>query len=124
MKGHKGNLIIGKKGDKVIVAMQGRYHFYEGYAMKDVVFPIYVMKALGVNTLLITNASGGINKMLLAGDLMIIKDHINLLGTNPLIGPHDPRWGGERFPDMSDLYNTNLRKIIAESMTELGLGVK
>ncbi|KRW99890.1 hypothetical protein PPERSA_12566 [Pseudocohnilembus persalinus] len=124
VSGHKGNLVIGKKEGKIIMGMQGRYHYYEGYSMQDVVFPIYVFKAMGVQTLLITNAAGGVNKMLLAGDLMIIKDHINLLGTNPLIGPHDSRWGGERFPDMSNLYNTETRRHIAETMTELGLGVK
>lgn len=84
--------------------------------MEVVVFPIYVFKLLGIKTLLVTNAAGGVNRMLAPGDLMIIKDHINLMGTNPLIGKHDPRFECERFPDMTDAYNSELRKTIAKTM--------
>ena len=88
--------------------MQGRFHYYEGYHIDEVVFPIRVLKLLGVETLIITNAAGGINQMLEKGDLMIIKDHINLMGVNPLFGENDERFG-TRFPDMSNLYNDELR---------------
>lgn len=91
--------------------MQGRNHFYEGHSMQDVTYPIKVMKKLGVKTVIITNAAGAINKSFRPGDLMVITDHINLMGTNPLIGPNDPDLG-VRFPDMSEVYNKNLIKIV------------
>lgn len=102
--GHEGKFIFGQIANKNVLAMQGRIHFYEGYSMKEVTFPIYVMKLLGVDKLIITNSCGGINTMLEPGDLMIIDDFINLMGTNPLIGENDERFG-TRFPDMSEPYS-------------------
>ena len=123
VQGHAGKLVFGKVGNKTVVCMQGRYHFYEGHTMQDVVFPIRVFKLLGVSKLVVTNASGGISKMLNNGDLMIIRDHINNMGTNPLIGLNDDRFG-PRFPDMSEIYNKHLSGIVADHMKKLGLGVK
>lgn len=110
VKGHEGRLVIGKIGDKAVMAMQGRFHYYEGYTMKEVTYPIYVMKALGMKQLLITNACGGINTDFEPGTLMIIDDFINLMGTNPLIGVNDERLG-ERFPDMTEPYKNYLKDI-------------
>lgn len=121
--GHAGKLVFGKVGGKVIVCMQGRYHFYEGNTMQEVVFPVRVFKLLGITKMVVTNASGGISKMLNAGDLMIIRDHINNMGTNPLIGHNDERFG-PRFPDMSEIYNKKLSAVVASHMHKLGLGVK
>ena len=91
--------------------MQGRNHFYEGHSMQDITYPIKVMKKLGVKTVIITNAAGAVNKSFKPGDLMVITDHINLMGTNPLIGPNDSEFG-TRFPDMSEIYNKELIKIV------------
>lgn len=121
--GHAGKLIFGKVGDKVVVCMQGRYHFYEGHHMQEVVFPIRVFKLLGVEKLVVTNASGGISNLLVGGDLMIIRDHINHMGTNPLIGYNDDRFG-PRFPDMSEIYNKGLQDIVAHEMKKLNIGIK
>lgn len=104
--GHHGRLIFGKLGGKKIVAMQGRFHYYEGYPMETVVFPVRVMKFLGIKTLFVSNASGGVNPDYEIGDLMIINDHINLI-PNPLIGKHLPEFGA-RFPDMSEPYSLEL----------------
>jgi len=101
-------LIIGKLGGKKVISMQGRLHYYEGYSMKEITYPIRVMKALGVEQLVISNAVGGMNPHLDLGDIVTITDHINLMGDNPLIGWNDDRLG-ERFPDMSDPYDTELR---------------
>ncbi|MGE0090236.1 MAG: purine-nucleoside phosphorylase [Bacteroidales bacterium] len=103
VEGHHGRLIFGTLGGKKIVAMQGRFHFYEGYPMTTVTYPVRVMKYLGIKTLLLSNASGGVNPDFEIGDLMIINDHINLI-PNPLIGKHIPEFGA-RFPDMSDAYS-------------------
>lgn len=102
--GHEGQLVIGELNEKQVIAMQGRFHYYEGYSMQQVTFPVRVMKQIGVETLIVTNAAGGINKQYHAGDLMIITDHINLTGQNPLIGSNNDQLG-ERFPDMSEPYN-------------------
>lgn len=106
VEGHSGKLIFGKLGGKNVVAMQGRFHYYEGYDMDQVVFPIRVMKYLGIKTLFLSNASGGVNPDFEIGDLMIITDHICLV-PNPLIGKNEPEFG-TRFPDMSEAYDKNL----------------
>lgn len=104
--GHKGNFICGKLGGKSVLAMQGRFHYYEGYTMQQVTFPIRVMKLLGVKNLLVSNAAGGINNTFKVGDLMIIRDHINMM-PNPLIGPNNELFG-TRFPDMTRAYDREL----------------
>ena len=104
--GHKGNLIFGKLSGKYVCAMQGRFHYYEGYAMEQVTLPIRVMAALGIRTLFVSNAAGGLNQSFHTGDLMIIRDHINLM-PNPLIGPNFAEFG-ERFPDMTAAYDLDL----------------
>lgn len=107
VEGHQGKLIFGLLGNKKVIAMQGRFHFYEGYTMSQIVFPIRVMKFLGINKLIVSNASGGVNPDFEIGDIMIIRDHINLFPTNPLIGPNIEELG-TRFPDMSDAYDPKL----------------
>jgi len=107
VEGHKGKLIFGELGGKNVVAMQGRFHFYEGYSMNEVVFPVRVLKFLGIQKLIVSNASGGVNPNFEIGDIMIISDHINLFPSNPLIGPNIDELG-TRFPDMSDAYDANL----------------
>ena len=121
--GHAGRLVLGKIEGKVIAVMQGRYHFYEGHDIAEVVFPVRVLCKMGIKKLLLTNAAGGINPMLLPGDLMIIRDHINLMGINPLKGENDGRLG-PRFPDMSHVYDETLVDLIAEGMQSMGMGVK
>jgi purine-nucleoside phosphorylase len=107
LAGHAGNLVLGKIGACPVAAMQGRFHYYQGYTMAEVTFPIFVMKMLGVKKLIVTNACGGINTSFRPGDLMIITDYINMLGTNPLIGTNDERFGVQ-FPDMSEAYDHEL----------------
>lgn len=106
VEGHSGKLIFGNLGGKKVVAMQGRFHFYEGYSIQQVIFPVRVMKFLGIKHLFVSNASGGVNPDFEIGDLMIINDHINLI-PNPLIGPHNKEFG-VRFPDMSEPYSHTL----------------
>jgi purine-nucleoside phosphorylase len=108
--GHKGQLIFGKLGGKNIMAMQGRFHFYEGYDLKEVTFPVRVMVDLGIKTLFVSNASGGLNPEFKVGDLMMITDHINMFGKNPLTGPNIDELG-IRFPDMSQAYDLHLRNL-------------
>jgi len=110
VKGHTGQLVIGELDGQIVVAMQGRIHFYEGYSMKEITFPVRVFKALGIDKLIVTNACGGINPLLYPGALMLIKDHINFMGDNPLIGPNDERLG-TRFPDMLHAYDKQLLKL-------------
>jgi purine-nucleoside phosphorylase len=113
VQGHSGKLIFGTLGNKKVVAMQGRFHFYEGYAMSEVVFPVRVMKYLGISTLIVSNASGGVNPTFEVGDIMIIDDHINLFPTNPLIGKNYEELG-PRFPDMSEPYDHKMIKMAEE----------
>ncbi|HDH57730.1 MAG TPA: purine-nucleoside phosphorylase [Bacteroidetes bacterium] len=120
---HAGKLIFGKLSGKSVVAMQGRFHFYEGYTMKQITYPVRVMKALGVKTLLISNAGGGMNPLYRAGDVMIMEDHINLLGDNPLIGENDDDLG-PRFPDMSEPYSRELIELAEAVALEKGIKVQ
>lgn len=114
---HKGNLLYGKIGGVQVIAMQGRFHYYEGYSMQQVTFPIRVMKALGVETLLLSNAAGGMNLHYKKGDLILIDDHINILPDNPLRGLSDPSLG-ERFVDMSAPYDASLQQLMLQKATE------
>ena len=123
---HEGKLLFGKLGGKSVIAMQGRFHFYEGYSMKQITYPIRVMAKLGIKNLLISNACGGMNPLFKRGDIMIIDDHINLLGDNPLIGPNLDEFG-PRFPDMSEPYSKKLislaEKIALENKIKLQKGI-
>jgi purine-nucleoside phosphorylase len=110
VEGHSGRLLFGTLAGKEVVAMQGRFHYYEGYSMKQIAFPVQVLKSIGVDTLIVSNACGGMNPHYKLGEIMLITDHINLLGDNPLIGPNDDELG-PRFPDMSDPYTERLREI-------------
>ncbi|WP_026573358.1 purine-nucleoside phosphorylase [Bacillus sp. UNC438CL73TsuS30] len=123
VEGHAGQLVFGSLSGAEVVAMQGRFHFYEGYSMDKVTFPVRVMKELGVEMLIVTNAAGGVNESFSPGDLMIITDHINFMGTNPLIGPNDSKLG-VRFPDMSEAYTKELRAIAKEIARGLNIKVK
>lgn len=123
VEGHKGQLVIGQLQGKNVIAMQGRFHYYEGYAMQETTFPIRVMKALGVETVFVTNAAGGVNKGFKPGDLMIITDHINLGGYNPLIGANDDRLG-VRFPDMSKAYTPEYIEVTRQCAKDLDINIK
>lgn len=123
VKGHAGNLVFGKIGDTRIMALQGRFHYYEGFSMKEVAYPVYVMKLLGIESMIVTNACGGINESFRPGDLMIIDDFINSLSINPLMGENDERFG-PRFPDMSEPYSKELREKAKKAADELGIETK
>ncbi|AKL85027.1 PunA [Bacillus atrophaeus UCMB-5137] len=123
VEGHAGQLVFGTLEGVSVVAMQGRFHFYEGYSMDKVTFPVRVMKELGVEALIVTNAAGGINTAFRAGDLMIITDHINFMGTNPLIGPNEADFG-VRFPDMSSAYDKDLSQLAEKMAQELQIPVQ
>ena len=121
VESHTGKLLMGYLGGKPVMAMQGRFHYYEGYSMNQIVFPIRVAKMLGIQTLLVSNACGGLNPNFQRGDIMLINDHINFLGDNPLIGANDPDLG-PRFPDMSQPYTKHL--LIAANQVALDAGIK
>lgn len=123
VEGHAGRLVIGKAGDSLIAAQQGRFHFYEGYSLEDVTFPIRVLKLLGVRTLILTNASGALNVEYSPGSLMVITDHINLMGVNPLIGPNDERFG-PRFPDLTNVYSPELQDIVLHEAEAMNLPMR
>jgi purine-nucleoside phosphorylase len=120
--GHAGRLVIGNVGAHRIAALAGRVHFYEGHDLATVVFATRVMGRLGVRQLILTNAAGGVNTGFAQGALMVIDDHINLLGSNPLVGPNDERFGA-RFPDMSEVYSARLRRIADEAARERGIAI-
>jgi purine-nucleoside phosphorylase len=119
-QGHAGTLVIGKVEAVPIIAMQGRVHYYEGYSLEEVTFPIRTFKLLGIKTLILTNASGGVDVELSQGALMVISDHLNLMGVNPLRGPNDERFG-PRFPDMSEVYSRELQELVVEESRALGI---
>jgi purine-nucleoside phosphorylase len=122
-QGHAGRLVIGKVEQINLVAMQGRVHFYEGYSLEQVTFPIRTFKLLGIDTLILTNASGGVNVQLSQGALMVISDHLNLMGVNPLRGANDERFG-PRFPDMTEVYSRELQELAIEEARELGVSLR
>jgi len=123
VEGHTGRLVGGKVDSVPVLAMQGRVHFYEGYSLEEVTFPIRTFKLLGIKTLVLTNAAGGINVQLTQGALMVISDHVNLLGDNPLRGPNDDRFG-PRFPDMSSVYSPELQAIVVDEAKAIGAEVR
>ena len=123
LEGHEGNLVFGTIGDYQLMVMQGRFHSYEGFAMKETTYPLFMMQLMGVTHLIVTNACGGINPSFKPGDLMIIEDFINGVSTNPLVGPNDERFG-PRFPDMSDPYNTDFRTLARKIGDDLGIDYK
>lgn len=117
---HAGRLLLGRLGNRPVVAMQGRFHRYEGYGLAEVTFPVRVLHALGAKTLVVSNACGGMNPLWVPGDLVLLSDHINLLGDNPLVGSNDERMG-PRFPDMSAPYDPELRALARAAALELGI---
>ena len=121
--GHVGQFIFGTLGGKSVVCMQGRLHYYEGHALSDILLPVRVMRLLGVETLILTNAAGGINPSFSVGDIMLISDHINFMGVNPLVGPNDDAFGC-RFPDMSFAYAPKLRELAKACAEETGTALQ
>ncbi len=121
--GHAGKLIFGETGGKPVLVMSGRFHYYEGLSMKELALPIRVFSTLGAQSLILTNAAGGVNLSYAPGDLMMITDHINLSGSNPLIGPNEDRFG-PRFPDLSEAYTPSLQQLARECAKSLGLSLK
>ena len=123
VEGHAGRLVIGMLNGKCVVAMQGRFHYYEGYSYNEVTFPVRVMKLLGVEKLIVTNAAGAVNTSFKPGDLMLINDHINFSGDNPLIGTNLKEFG-PRFPDMSNAYNPELINRALNVAKDLNIDIK
>jgi purine-nucleoside phosphorylase len=121
--GHIGQLVLGKIGGIALAGMQGRIHLYEGYSAKQVAFPVRVFQRMGVKAIIVTNAAGGINLSYSEGALVALRDHINLQGANPLIGPNDDRFG-PRFPDMTRAYDTEFRRFVADAGRQLGLNLQ
>ena len=122
VESHAGKLLMGNLGGKSVMAMQGRFHYYEGYSMNQIVFPVRIAKMLGIQTLLVSNACGGLNPNYERGDIMLINDHINFLGDNPLIGPNDPNLG-PRFPDMSQPYTERLLSTAEQVALDAGIKI-
>jgi purine-nucleoside phosphorylase len=122
-QGHAGQLVVGKIENVPVLAMQGRVHYYEGYSLEEVTFPVRTFGLLGVKTLVLTNAAGGINVQLTQGALMVISDHVNLMGVNPLRGPNDERFG-PRFPDMSAVYSHELQELVVDEARAIGVEVR
>jgi purine-nucleoside phosphorylase len=122
-EGHAGTLVIGNVEDVPVLAMQGRVHYYEGYSLEEVTFPIRAFKLLGIKNLILTNAAGGIDVQLSQGALMVISDHLNLMGVNPLRGVNDERFG-PRFPDMTEVYSRTLQELVVDEAKDLGLTVR
>jgi purine-nucleoside phosphorylase len=123
VKSHENQMVFGKIGQQTVVAMQGRFHYYEGYSMQEVTFPVRVMKALGIKMLIVSNAAGGMNPLFKAGDLMVITDHINLMSENPLRGRNDERLG-PRFPDMSEPYDSELIELVEKVSLDLKISLR
>jgi purine-nucleoside phosphorylase len=121
--GHAGRLVIGKVDSVPVLAMQGRVHYYEGYSLEEVTFPVRTFGLLGIKTIVLTNAAGGINVQLTQGALMVISDHLNLMGVNPLRGQNDERFG-PRFPDMSAVYSPDLQEMVVEEAKAIGVEVR
>ncbi len=121
--GHAGNLVLGTLAGQTVAALQGRFHYYEGFSMRQVTYPVYVLRLLGVRTLVITNACGSIDRGLAPGELMLLSDYINMLGSNSLMGPNDERFG-PRFPDMTEAYSLRLRALAKSAAAELGIACK
>jgi purine-nucleoside phosphorylase len=123
VESHAGRLLCGRLADKTVIAMQGRFHRYEGYSLQQVTFPVRVLRALGVKTLVVSNACGGLHPLWNSGDLMLMADHLNLLGDNPLVGPNDDRLG-PRFPDMSAPYDDGLRALARDVALDAGITLR
>jgi purine-nucleoside phosphorylase len=123
VEGHAGRLVIGRVGGVAVAAMQGRFHFYEGYTLEEVTFPVRVLALLGAKNLVLTNAAGGLNNSYEQGSLVLISDHLNLMGTNPLLGPNDERFG-PRFPDMTEVYDREYQEAAIAEAHEMGLELR
>ena len=123
VEGHMGRLVLGKIESVPVVVMQGRFHYYEGYSLEEIVFPVRTLGLLGIKTLVLTNAAGGINVECEQGSLMVISDHLNLMGTNPLLGPNDERFG-PRFPDMSEVYAREYQEVTISEAHAMGLELR
>lgn len=121
--GHAGNLVVGRIGQETVAVMQGRFHYYEGFSLKEVTYPLYVMRMLGIQNLIVTNASGGLNAAYQPGDLALITDHMNFSGLNPLIGPNEEKFG-VRFPDMSEAYSKELQEKAKKAAQKLEIDYK
>jgi purine-nucleoside phosphorylase len=123
VEGHAGRLVMGRVGGVYVAAMQGRFHFYEGYALEEVTFPVRTLALLGASSLVLTNAAGGLNNSFEQGSLVLISDHLNLMGTNPLLGPNDARFG-PRFPDMTEVYDREYQEAAVAEAHAMGLELR
>jgi purine-nucleoside phosphorylase len=123
VEGHAGRLVVGEVGGAEVAVMQGRFHFYEGHALEEVTFPVRVLALLGVKSLVLTNAAGGLNNSFTEGALIVISDHLNLMGTNPLLGPNDARFG-PRFPDMTEVYDHDYQDVAIGEAREMEIELR